>query len=159
MSMRLPATLPRSASIDVEMLLRGHKPAARIWAGEARGEVRRWARRMGLFSSSDPEGYVVLSRSGSDARRILSVDRRPGRHTSALGKMLGYPNCCSRKAARVGDEGIDGLQASLALRRFRGRFVLTDPRGHRAGLALLSHVPCSHVCSASLAIARRSSTC
>ena len=159
MKLRPPRTLPRSALIDLDLLMRGHKPVARLHAQGRSAELRRWARRWGLFASGDADGYVALSRRASSARRALDLDRRPGRHTAALGRMLGYPACCSRRAARVGDEGIDALHAALAGRRFVGLFALTDPRGYREGGALVSHVPCSHVCAASLALVLRSRAC
>lgn len=139
--------------------MRGLKPATRIHVGRKRAEIRRWARRQGLFASADLDGYAVLSRSGLAARRALEVDRRPGRHTIALGRMLGYPDCCSRAAAHTGDEGIDAMAEAVAARRFRGRFGLIDPGTYLAGSALISHVPCSHVCEASAALAARRAAC
>lgn len=159
MTRRAPSWLPLSAQTDIALLLADLKPAARIHAGSRRLELRRWARRNGLFASSDPMGFVVLARQGMIARRVLDVDRRPGRHTIALGRLLGYPECCCRAAGRVGDEGIDDLQAAMALRRFRGRFELINPGDYLDGKARLSHVPCSHNCAASLALALRSVAC
>lgn len=159
MTLRPPGGLPRSAYIDIDRLMRGQKEVVRLIVGDDAAGIRRWARRSGFFTSADADGYVVLSRCASSARRALDLDRRPGRHTAALGRMLGYPPCCSRKAARVGDEGIDAMQAALAARRFIGLFALIDPRGYREGSALLSHVPCSHVCTASLAMVLRSRSC
>ena len=121
--------------------------------------MRRWARRHGLFSSTDGSGYVVLSPSGSTSRRAIDLDGRPGRHTLALGRMLGYPDCCSRAAARLGDEGIDALAASIGSRRFHGRFRAIDPSGYRQGRARLSHVPCSHRCPMSLKLAMQCPRC
>lgn len=154
-----PAWLPPSAAIDMDLLMLGLKPAARLNVGDCGLEIRRWARVRGLFCSVDGDGYAVLSRSGSTARRVLDVDRRPGRHALALGRMLGYPDCCSRAAARVGDEGIDAMCQALATRRFRGRFRFINPGGYRSGRALLSHVPCSHWCEASAAMAMRRVAC
>jgi hypothetical protein len=154
-----PGWLPASATIDLRLLLAGRKPVVRLHVGERRLELRRWARRHGLFACTDRDGYVALSRSGTSARRVLDLDRRPGRHTVALGLMLGYPICCSRAAARVGDEGIDRLHASIAARRFRGRFATIDPGGYLDGSAAVSHVPCSSNCVASLGAALAHSRC
>lgn len=150
-----PDWLPASAIVDLVLLEAGLKPAARIYVANRANDLRRWGRRLGYFLSSDRDGFAVLSRRGSVARRVLEIDRRPGRHTAALGHWLGYPVCCSRAAARVGDEGIDDYQRLLAKRRFRGHFVLIDPSGYLAGEARVSHVPCSRICTASLAMARR----
>ena len=151
----VPDWLPASAMVDLALLEAGLKPAARIYVGNRANDLRRWGRRLGYFLSSDRDGFAVLSRRGSVARRALEIDRRPGRHTAALGHWLGYPSCCGRAAARVGDEGIDDYQRLLVRRRFRGEFTLIDPSGYLVGKACVSHVPCSHICAASLAMARR----
>lgn len=155
----IPSWLPPSAVTDIDLLVLGLKPAARLYVGERGRETRRWARVRGLFCSADRDGYAVLSRSGATARRVLDVDRRPGRHVVALGRMLGYPECCARAAAKVGDEGIDAMCDAMATRRFRGRFKGIDPGPYRAGRALLSHVPCSQSCEASAALVRRRVPC
>lgn len=155
----LPAWLPLSARTDIGQLLSGRRPAIRVSVGRRAPELRRWARRLGLFTSSDADGYATLSRSAATARRVIELDRRPGRHTNALGRLLGYPPCCSRAAARVGDEGIDDMQEALGSRRFHGRFRAIDPRGYAAGASLISHVPCSHRCLASLSLATRTGRC
>ena len=151
--------LAPSATREIAATVAGARPAARIEIGREGVALRRMARRLGLFASSDCEGYAVLSRQAATARRILDLDRRPGRHTHALGVMLGYPRCCSRAAARHGDEGIDAMAAALASRRFHGLFRLTDPAGYGDGRGRLSHVPCSHRCAASLALALRAGEC
>ena len=150
----VPDWLPASARVDLTLLKTGLKPAARIYVGTRAKDLRRWGRRHGYYVSSDCDGYAVLSRLASVARRTLEIDRRPGRHTAALGHWLGYPSCCNRAAARVGDEGIDEYQRLLVGRRFRGNFALIDPSGYITGRALLAHVPCSNFCAFSLKIAR-----
>lgn len=155
----IPDWLPNSAITDVAQLLKAVRPAIRLQVGKQNREVRRWARRLGLFASIDAEGYAALSRNPSLARRIMDLDRRPGRHTLALGTLLGYPVCCSRAAARVGDEGIDRRHEIISARRFHGRFSAIDPTGYAEGDALISHVPCSHRCIASLTLAKRTETC
>jgi hypothetical protein len=149
----LPGWLPPSAVTDVALVLRGHKPAARVSVGRRGDDLRRWARRQGLFTSVDADGYAAISRDPATARRVIDLDRRPGRHTLALGTMLGYPSCCSRAAARVGDEGIDRLHAAIASRRFHGRFRAIDPGGYADGASRISHVPCSARCLPSLRMA------
>jgi len=155
----VPNWMRPSALGDVTLLLAGAKPAIRLQVGPHGPELRRWARRLGFFTSFDPDGYAALSRSPSAARRVIDLDRRPGRHTHALGTMLGYPSCCSRAAARAGDEGIDDLHAAFAARRLHGRFRAIDPTGYVHGGALISHVPCSPRCVASLSLATRAERC
>lgn len=154
-----PSWLSPSVAVDVMLLLAGVKPAIRVESHGRRLELRRWARRHGLFASFDQEGFVALSRSASHSRRVIDVDGRPGRHTLLLGTLLGYPACCGRAAARVGDEGIDELAERIAGRRFIGRFRRIDPVAYRVGSAAISHVPCSSRCEASLALAGGTRRC
>lgn len=156
---RIPDWMPASATTDIGQLLHGMKPAVRIYIGNRRIELRRWGRRLGLFASIDADGYAAVSRRPSTARRVINLDRRPGRHTLALGIMLGYPPCCSRAAARVGDEGIDCRQRKVSAQRFHGRFNKINPRGYSCGISLVSHVPCSHRCASSLGLAMGIETC
>lgn len=149
----LPSWLPPSAITDVMLVLRGFKPAARVSVGQRGSDLRRWARRQGLFTSVDADGFAAISRDPTRSRRVIDLDRRPGRHTLALGTMLGYPPCCSRAAARVGDEGIDRRHAAMATRRFHGRFRAIDPSDYTNGSSRISHVPCSTRCLSSLRMA------
>lgn len=159
MTARMPSWLPASARTDLALLKADLKPAARLWVNVPLVEVRRWARRNGFFLSGDRDGFVVLSRQPAIARRVLELDRRPGKHTAALGKMLGYPVCCTRAAARGGDEGIDHRHDVIAARRFHGLFALINPKDYLEGRGLLSHVPCTHNCAASLVLALRTPMC
>src|SRR3546814_12102422 len=86
----------------------------------------------------------------------MSIDRERGNHTAHLGLMLGYPRCCARAAARVGESSLDTWAAGLTRRRFLGRFTAIQITGYRQGRALISHIPCSPNCLASLLLARRS---
>lgn len=151
----MPKWLPPSACADLKRLLAGAKPAVRLYAGVNVLDLRHWARRQGLFISTDIDGYAAVSRLPWTARRVIDLDRRPGRHTMALGTLLGYPSCCSRAAARVGDEGIDRRHEVLVARRFHGRFQSINPRGYTEGTSLVSHVPCSPTCAASLSLTRQ----
>jgi hypothetical protein len=154
-----PAWLSPSAVSEISRLLAGTKPVVRLRVGTRACELRRWGRRHGLFTSSDTEGYAAMSHDAITARRVIDLDRRPGRHTNALGALLGYPSCCSRAATRVGDEGIDGRHAAIAARRFHGRFRAIDPCRYAQGESLISHVPCSHRCTRSLSLAMRARRC
>lgn len=155
----LPSWLSPSAITDISHLLTGTKPAVRLSVGSHALDLRRWARRLGLYTSCDADGYASLSRAPSISRRVIDLDRRPGRHTQALGILLGYPRCCSRAAARGGDENIDHWHEEIAARRFHGQFRAINPAGYAAGKSLVSHVPCSHRCVASLSLARRAGRC
>ena len=155
-----PAARPRwmraSAEVDLEQLLCAIRPVMRSQvAGPLdRGEVRRWARRSGLFAVVDRDGYFSMSRSSSSARRALRIDARPGRHLMALGRALGYPVCCCLAARRRSEEGLDAWAEVISRRRFAGLFRLIDPGGYGAGRSSISHIPCSSQCAASLRMAR-----
>lgn len=155
-SAALPSWMRPSAEVDLAQLLRSIRPAMRSQvAGRLnRLEVRAWARRTGLFAVFDKDGFFSLSKSASSARRVLRIDARPGRHTAALGRALGYPPCCCLAAARRRDEGLDEWARAMSSRRFVGLFRLIDPNGYVAGSSNISHVPCSPCCSASLRMGR-----
>lgn len=140
-----------SFRIDLRCLLSGVRPTVRTTATGARdqAEVFAWARRMGLHAVLDSAGFVTLSRSASRARRAMDVDWSPGHHTAALGLLLGYPACCARTAARVGDAGLDAWKTPER-RRYVGRFAAIDVGGYGRGHGFLSHVPCSPRCVPSL---------
>lgn len=154
-----PDWLPPSAVIDISLVLRGKKPAARVRVGRRGGELHRWGRRLGLFTCLDKDGFAAISRNPTTARKVIDLDRRPGRHTLALGLMLGYPSCCCRSASRAGDEGIDRQHELLSTRRFYGRFRAIDPSGYFKGGSRISHVPCSPRCLPSLKMALRPEGC
>jgi hypothetical protein len=145
-----------SAKVDLDQLRRSIRPAMRsqVRGRLDRSEIRRWARLAGLFAIVDKDGFFSMSRSASSARRVLRMDARPGRHTSALGRALGYPPCCCLAAARHKEEGLDEWARATSSRRFVGLFRLIDTSGYIAGSANISHVPCSPRCSASLRMAR-----
>lgn len=155
-SAALPPWVRPSAEVDLAQLLRSIRPAMRSQvAGRLnRLEVRAWARRAGLFAVFDKDGFFSMSRSASSARRVLRIDARPGRHTTALGRALGYPPCCCLAAARRKEEGLDEWARAMSSRGFVGLFRLIDPDGYVAGTSNISHVPCSPCCSASLRMAR-----
>ena len=93
------------------------------------------------------EDYCVLARTAETAERVLNLDAAPGRHTRELGLALGYPACCASAAAQYGDEGLDDWARVQAARVPDG---LLHVGGYARGDALLSHVPCSADCAASL---------
>lgn len=145
-----------SAELDLQQLQCSIRPVMRsqVRCQLDHGEIRRWARLAGLFVVVDKDGFFSMSRSASLARRVLRIDVRPGEHTSALGRALGYPLCCCLAAARRKEEGLDQWAQAMSSRRFVGLFRLIDPNGYVAGSSNISHVPCSPCCSASLRMAR-----
>jgi hypothetical protein len=151
----LPAWLKASAAVDLAQVLFSIRPALRT---ELRGPVdgaaiRRWAWNLRCSAARDSDGFLVLSKSAAISRRVLEADRRRGDHTYPLGLLLGYPRCCCRAAAGVGDEGLDAWCGRFSGSDFQGAFKAIDPRGYVEGRALISHVPCSPRCLPSLRMA------
>lgn len=143
-----------SAITDLAQLLTFVRPAIRTQILDLPNDrIQRFAWQLGCFAACDLEGFVVLSRCQLLSRRILTLDRSLGDHTHALGRALGYPACCCRAAARIGDQGLDGWAREIGSRRFIGRFKAIDPTGYQKGKALISHVPCSERCLPSLSMA------
>ena len=98
------------------------------------------------------EDYCVLARTAETAQLVLDLDAAPGRHTRELGVALGYPACCAAAAAQYGDEGLDDWARVQAARMPDG---LLHIEGYARGDALVSHIPCSIDCAASLQQAAR----
>lgn len=116
-------------------------------------QARQWATKNGLFLVSDIDNYAVVSRVPYLARMILEIDRRPQAHTYELGLKLGYPACCSRKAAQIGEKDLDLWAGEYNDTDFLGLFRMINPNGYRSGKALISHIPCSSKCKFSLMMA------
>jgi hypothetical protein len=150
-----PGWMRPSAQVDLAQVRCSIRPVMRSeTCGRLdRCEVRQWARRAGLFVALDRDGFFAMSPRASSVRRVLRIDARPGRHTMALGRALGYPVCCCLAARRRNDEGLDDWARGMARRRFAGLFHLIDPAGYAAGRSAISHIPCSPRCSASLRMA------
>lgn len=153
MPRRWPQWLMPSARVDLALILAGARATLRTeFAGPVSGgEVKRWARGLGLYATYAKDGYVALSTRPGAARRLLALDESAGAHEFALGRMLGYPPCCCAAASRVGEGGIDAW--AVRSRRPRGR--LTDVARYAKGIALISHVPCRPWCHASQMLAAK----
>lgn len=151
----LPTWLKPSAYIDLGLVLARARSTLRteLEPTTPLSAVHRWARKLGFFVAIDEDGFVVLSRQPGAARRTLAIDRRPGNHVQELGRLLGYPSCCCRAAARVGEACLDEFASTMGRRRYLGRFKAIDPSGYGSGRAFISHIPCSAVCMQSLALA------
>ncbi len=152
-----PGLLKPSATIDLVHLLSGVRPVIRteIQTPYNADDVTRWLSRLGCYTCLDNEGFIVVALKPGLCRRVLAIDRDPSEHTKAFGLALGYPNCCVRAAARVGEASIDAWAAQMASRAYVGSFKAIDPSGYLAGKSAISHVPCSPRCQQSLTMARQ----
>ena len=151
----MPDWLKPSAAVDLIQVLVGARPTLRteLRIPASADTVRRWARGLGLYVAIDIDGFVAMSYQPGAARRLLALDRSPGDHTRQLGLLLGYPACCCRAAAFIGEASIDDWAKTASRRLYFGRFKAINPSGYREGRSLISHVPCSTSCGPSLAIA------
>ena len=148
--------LPASARVDFLHLLAAGKPALRVKVEKSGVEpLARWSAGHGYGCAADDEGYCCVAADHTLARHVLEVDQRAEPHELELGLLLGYPPCCCEAVAALGESRIDEQALVVAGWSFAGPFRLIDPAGYRRGASLLSHLPCSPDCRASLRLARR----
>lgn len=153
----LPAWLPASSRVDLAQLALAIRPAMRSRAirPASAADIRKWARSHRLFAALDRHLYFVASSNPRVVSRLLAIDLSAGPHVAQLGLGLGYPECCRRAAARVGEGSLDAWATELASRRFVGLFQLTNPGPYARGASFISHIPCSPRCNMSLNMALR----
>ena len=153
---RLPPWLPASASVDLRQVIAGIRPVARTQLQHtiAITSMKRWFYNRQLHVAFDREGFVVLSRYSNLLARLLELDRRESSHTFALGRALGYPYCCCRAAADVGESHLDAWAASMDRSEFLGAFRHIDPSLYVTGRGFISHIPCTARCRPSLLMAQ-----
>jgi hypothetical protein len=149
-----------SAWVDLRQLIHGIRPAVRTRLLPAANalhleQLRRRLHTRGYHVAVDKDGFVVIAKDVAQARRILEIDRAPDMHTYRLGRLLGYPHCCCRRAAEYGESRLESWAQVLANRSFNGLFKVIDPSQYRDGLALISHLPCAPTCVPSLQMAIR----
>jgi hypothetical protein len=154
----LPPNLTPSSYIDFLLLLGGLKPTIRLHVTEPRAQhtIKSWGEEHGYATVPDPSGYIYIATIQNDALRLQKLDDSHEAHEYGLGLLFGYPQCCCRRAAEVGESKLDEWEETLSqdvsFRRMPN--CLIDPRGYTEGSSLISHIPCSAQCKASLSIAR-----
>lgn len=154
----LPLALLRpSALVDFVLFLACDKPAVRLKIDTADGlrALGAWSEGWSLDFASDEEGFACVGREDGAAALVLEIDRRAEAHETEFGLALGYPLCCCERVASVGESDIDAYAAEVDTWSFEGEYRRTNPAGYRSGRALISHLPCSPACQASLLIANR----
>ena len=152
----LPLRLLRpSALVDFVLFLACGKPAVRLLIDTGAGvdALKVWCLQWDFDFAADPDGFACVTAERGSAYDILEIDRRPEAHEVELGRALGYPDCCTSRVAAVGESNIDEYAAEVAAWPFTGRYLRINPAGYRSGRALISHLPCSPTCDASLDIA------
>lgn len=154
----LPLDLTRSSYIDFLLLLGDLKPTLRLRVTEPRIQraLEFWGKEHGYVSSANPFGYICIAKTQDIAFRLQQLDESYEAHEYEFGLLLGYPPCCCRKAAEVGERNLDAWEKTMSQDAiFQGwPNDLIDPRGYTEGSSLISHIPCSAQCEPSLSIAK-----
>lgn len=152
-----PHWLKPSALVDLRLTILGIRPAFRTETSSSatNAEIGRWARARSLYFCRDADDFIVFSTKPWLVRHIMTVDQSPGDHLARLGYWLGYPPCCIRSARRMRESNLDRWSEALGARRHIGRFTSNRVSGYRAGQSLISHIPCSPQCKASLDMATK----
>ncbi len=147
--------LPNSSYIDFLQFIACDKPAIRIHLQNQHSikKLVQWCFSHKYAIKVDIDRYACIARNISLVETILEVDQNPKPHEHILGLLLGYPECCSKFVARIGENNIDQLDKQVAYWTFSRKFRYIDPTHYLDGTSLICHVPCSNTCLASLDIA------
>jgi hypothetical protein len=146
--------LPASSLVDFLHLVALGKPAVRVKIqGAALNRLAEWCERYDYKWVADMEGFCCVAYSKLMAEQVLTVDRCAGPHELDLGLLLGYPLCCCKAIAALGESRIDEHALDMSSWEFQGSFRLIDPSGYTEGASLVCHLPCSRYCEPSLEIA------
>lgn len=154
----LPVSVLRaSATVDFLQLFAGTKPAIRSVLDTPAGvtSMRTWCREAEFDFAVDNDRYFCVTSSQGQAQVILNLDRQFEQHELDFGQVLGYPLCCCHQIAQITEAGIDAYAAVVAHWQFTGDYQLINPSGYLVGDSLISHLPCSPYCKASLALAKQ----
>jgi len=127
--------------------------------GSPRDSLQAWATRFDLFILFDEDGYFFVADDASDAVHARDLDRSNHPHECEFGDLLGYPPCCYKSVASVGEENIDALATLQLAWEFDGQFQLIDTKSYTSGQSLICHLPCTPNCKPSLDLALAALTC
>lgn len=154
----LPEKLPKSSYIDFLLLLASLKPALRlkIYQEENRIALNDWCETNGFYLLLGKDNYIFIAKNKTEATNLEQIDTSSFPHEYELGRLLGYPDCCCKKIAIIGEENIDKYEKKfISGSIFKSAFELINPKGYKDGYALISHIPCSPTCEDSLLIAQK----
>lgn len=153
----LPKNLKSSDYVDVMLLLSGSKRAIRLGKNttEVYEKMDYWCKKFKYRSKISCSGLMYISKYFGLATLVNIVDDSFFPHAYILGCLLGYPSCCSKKIAKLGEAFIDKWEKKLIMSGgFNIDYTLINPAGYLSGTSLISHVPCSCECKKSLKIAK-----
>ncbi|MDO7848517.1 hypothetical protein Q5H92_19275 [Hymenobacter sp. M29] len=138
-------------------LFAGTKPAIRSVLDTPAGvtSMHTWCREADYDFAVDTDRYFCVTPLKGQAQVILDLDLQFEQHELEFGQVLGYPYCCCQQVAQMTEAGIDAYAAVVAHWQFTGDYQLINPSGYLVGDSLISHLPCSPHCKASLALAKQ----
>ena len=148
--------MPISANVDIIQFLFGLKPCVRTRIQDFQQDIlpfKRWCHKNNFYWHIDLEGFVYISMSQKLIQQTVQADHSSQKHEESLGKLLGYPECCCKKIAELGEENIDLFEEKLCQGKFSIPYKITNPKNYKYGRAFISHVPCSSSCFNSLLLA------
>lgn len=150
-------SLPFSVNVDVMLLLLGLKPCLRtkMHSSEGLQLIKSWCHQFKAFFHVDHECFIYISFNKNLMKKVIEVDQCIQKHEETLGKLLGYPECCSKKIASIGEDNIDEFEQTFSQKKFQASYHLINPKNYPKGKAFISHVPCSTSCINSLKIAQK----
>lgn len=149
--------MPLSANIDVILMILGLKPAIRtkFKQPDKFERIKDWCNDWNFSFYMDTDSYIYVARDAKLVKQLINLDHLTQKEEDKFGMFLGYPNCCCKKIAKIGEEHIDNYEQDLCQKKFRAFFRLINPQNYRKGTAFISHVPCSTTCFDSLFIAQK----
>ena len=153
----LPGGLRPSDYVDFLLFLSSKKPVVRLGKNGEKvySSVVAWCKTYNIRYYISAERYMYVSKRFLLPWITSVVDDLPVPHAILLGKLFGYPHCCTQKISQLGEDLIDEWELTeFADEDLVGDYRLIDPKLYRKGVALISHVPCSNKCDASLQIAK-----
>lgn len=144
------AYLPESFKVDFSLLLLNLKPSVRFVA-RVDFYLEMLQQIMSSYCIALVNNSVYISRTKNVLDRIIISDHKLTPHEKELGYLLGYPSCCCEKVESIGEYNIDLYETQFV--KTVERKSLLDISHYKEGIALLSHIPCSLKCNASLKMA------
>ena len=155
----LPQKLPKSIYIDFLLFLANLKPSLRIRVSEEENKnaLNEWCKTNNFYLLFGKDNYIFIGKNKTIIKKLEETDTSTSPHEYKLGCLLGYPDCCCKKIADISEKNIDKYEEELIKNssNFQGAFELINPKGYKKGYALISHIPCSYECKASLLIAQK----
>jgi len=149
----LPKNLKPSDYVDFLLFLAHEKPCLRLGYNQSSvyQDMLVWCKKNKLAYVVSKAGFMYISNNFLLALVAKTVDDSTLSHTYVFGKILGYPTCCSRRIAEIGENQIDEYEKELVSNSdFEEPYHIINPKGYIEGYSLISHVPCCETCKKSL---------